>query len=96
MRQQDLVLALHAQGQSAAEIHRRLVQAFGELVIAYPTVSRNIRALSPATPDKEARDLGGRSPNFMIDARIQQFFVDNPGGSICQITTGTGIPVLTV
>jgi hypothetical protein len=48
--------------------------------------------LSWATPDEEARDVGGRLPNLMIDARIQQFLIDNPGGSIHQIAAGTGIP----
>jgi hypothetical protein len=59
-------------------------------------VSRTIRTLSLAAPDEEARDLGGQPPNLMIDARTQQFLVDNPGGSIRQIATGTGIPASTV
>jgi hypothetical protein len=94
--QQDLVLGLHAQGQWATEIHHHLVQAFGELAIAYSTVSITIRGLSLVTPDEEAHDLGGRPLKLMIDARIQQFLIDNPGGSIRQIATGTGIPALTV
>jgi hypothetical protein len=89
--QQDLVLALHAQGQSATEVHRHLVQAFGQLAIAYFTVSRTIKMLSWATPDEEVCDLGGQLPSLMIDVRIQQFFMDNPGGSIRKIATGTGI-----
>jgi hypothetical protein len=32
----------------------------------------------------------------MIDARNQQFVTDNPGGSIRQIATRTGIPAYTV
>jgi hypothetical protein len=71
MSQQDLVIPLHAQGQSATEIYKYLVQAFGELAIADSAVSITIRALSCATPDEEARDLGGRPPNLMIDAKIQ-------------------------
>jgi hypothetical protein len=31
----------------------------------------------------------------MIDARIQEFLIDNPGRSICQIATETGIPAST-
>jgi hypothetical protein len=80
----------------AIEIHRHLVQAFGNLAIAAFTVSRDIRMLSWATPDEEARGLGGRASNFMINTRIQQIFMDNPGGSIRQIAIGTGIPTATV
>jgi hypothetical protein len=32
----------------------------------------------------------------MIDAMIQQFLIGNPGGSIRQITTGTGILAPTI
>jgi cytochrome c-type biogenesis protein CcmH/NrfF len=70
MSQQDLVLSLHAQGQSGTEIHHHLVQAFGELAIADSTVSRTIRILSWAMPDEETRDFGGRPSNLMIVARI--------------------------
>jgi hypothetical protein len=73
-----------------------LVQAFGEFAIACSRVSRTIRALSWATPDEEARGLSGRPPSLIIDARICQFLIDSPSGSIRQIATGTGIPVLTV
>jgi hypothetical protein len=96
MSQQDFVLTLHAEGQSTTEIHRHLVQVFGELAIAYSTVSRTIRALRWAAPDEEARNLCGRPPNLTIDARIQQFLIDNPGRSIRQIATGTRIPASVV
>jgi hypothetical protein len=70
MSQQDLVLALHAQGHLTTEIHCYLVQVFGELAIAYSTISRTIRVLSWATSEEEAPDLGERPPNLMIGARI--------------------------
>jgi hypothetical protein len=46
-------------------------------------------------PHEEAHNLGGRLPNLMIDAIIRQFLINNPGGSICQIATETGILALT-
>jgi hypothetical protein len=47
-------------------------------------------------PDEEARDLGGPPPNLMIDTRIQQFLMDDPGDSVLQTATGKGIPASTV
>jgi hypothetical protein len=55
-----------------------------------------MRTLSSATPDEETYDLGGQPRNRMIDARIQQFLIDRPSGSIQRIATGTGIPTSTV
>jgi hypothetical protein len=46
MSQYNLVFALRAQGKSAPAIFQHVVEAFGELVISYATISRTIRSLS--------------------------------------------------
>jgi hypothetical protein len=96
MTQHDLVLSLQAQGKSATEIHHHLVQAFGEPAIVYSTVTRIIRQSSWAIPEEDARDLGGRSPNQAISARIRQVLDESPGTSIRQIADEAEIPASTV
>jgi hypothetical protein len=89
--QQDVVLTLHAQGNSVTEIHDHLVETIGGLAISNSAVCRSIRKLSWNPKDDEARDFGGQMPNQLIDARIAQILDDDPGASICEITHETGI-----
>jgi DNA recombination-dependent growth factor C len=92
MSQQELVLVLNAQGKSATTIHQHLVEAFGELAISYPTVSRTIRSLSCNPIDDESQNFGGRPLNQLTDARIRKILDDNPVASVREIVHAASIP----
>jgi hypothetical protein len=96
MSQQDLVVALQAQGKSAIEMHHHFIQAFGGLTITDSTVSRTLSKMSQSPKDDEARDFCRRPPNELIDTRIAQVLDDDAGVSTREIAYKTGIPSSTI
>jgi hypothetical protein len=61
MCHQDLFMALHLRSQSAAPIHRPVVEAFSGFAISCATVSRTVRKMSSNPSNDQAQNFDGLS-----------------------------------
>jgi hypothetical protein len=78
------------------KVHRHLVQVFGELTMAYSTVTVTVSQFGWAVTKKDTRGFSGRPPSQAVGVRIRRVLDEIPGTSIHQIVNETEIPASTV
>jgi hypothetical protein len=96
INQKDLVLSLREEGLGAKQIYERLVETFGPLAIAYPTVTKALKKTYWAPSDEQSQDFGRRPPNLDHNARILSVLQSNPNVSVREIAHETHISKYTV
>jgi hypothetical protein len=92
MSQHDAVRFLSSEGLPADIIHQHLIEVFGEMAMAYSTVTRTLRERSWTLTDIPK----GRPPNFLIDAAILRVLDRDPAASLREIAEQAKLPPSTV
>jgi hypothetical protein len=70
MSQKDLVFSLREEGQTAKEIHERLVKIFGLFAMPYSTITRIVTEICWTPFEDRSHNFGGRPPDLDHNARI--------------------------
>jgi hypothetical protein len=81
MSQHDVIRFLYSQGLTADIIHQHLVEVFGEMIIAYSTITRIIRERSWTPKDIPK----GRPRHLSIDAAVLRLRDRDPAASLREI-----------
>lgn len=87
---------MKSEGHTAASIHKRLVEVFGNNAPKYSTVTKKIRKMSFSSNHFTNKEKGGKPLDFYSLAKVEKCIKDFPNSSIRNITQETGVPIATV